>query len=193
MLEYPLFPLHAVLFPGGSLELRIFEPRYMDMVSRCLKGDSTFAVILIREGLETDPDARCYTVGTLARITDWNTLDGGLLGISCSGTQRFRLQSQRTAADQLRWGEITLLPAADRVEVPVKWLPLVDLLRELVVRVGPGYKMESENYNDATWVSCRLAELLPLDLTQRQLLLEIDDPVDRLEGIVQAIDGFEVA
>ena len=51
--EIPLFPLGAVLLCGGKLPLRIFEPRYLDLVGRCLKTDTGFGVVLIRAGRET--------------------------------------------------------------------------------------------------------------------------------------------
>ena len=66
-LDIPLFPLQAVLFPGGPMPLKIFEPRYLRMISQCLKEGSGFGVILIREGAEIGP-ATTYEIGTLARI-----------------------------------------------------------------------------------------------------------------------------
>ena len=87
-----LFPLSTVLYPGGPLPLRIFEPRYLDMISDCLKNDKPFGVLLIRSGSDTGP-ATTYEVGTLARITDWYQGSDGLLGITAVGEQRFRLIS----------------------------------------------------------------------------------------------------
>jgi len=78
-----------VLFPGGPLPLRIFEQRYLDMISSCLKNDSPFGVLLIREGAEVGP-ATTYDVGTLARITDWYQGSDGLLGVTATGSRRFR-------------------------------------------------------------------------------------------------------
>ena len=88
-MEVPLFPLNTVLFPGGPLPLRIFETRYLDMVSRCMKDDLPFGVLLIREGAEVGPAATC-DVGTLARIVDWYQGSDGLLGVTAIGTERFR-------------------------------------------------------------------------------------------------------
>jgi len=81
----PLFPLHTVLFPGGPLPLRIFEARYLDMVSDCLKRDRGFGVVLIEQGREVGEAASCHEVGTLARIIDWDKRDHGLLEIICQG------------------------------------------------------------------------------------------------------------
>ncbi|MEM9207821.1 MAG: LON peptidase substrate-binding domain-containing protein, partial [Pseudomonadota bacterium] len=94
----PLFPLRTVLYPGGPLPLRIFEARYLDMISNCLKTESPFGVLLIREGAETGP-ASTYEVGTLARITDWYQGSDGLLGVTAIGERRFRLLSAERQAD----------------------------------------------------------------------------------------------
>ena len=104
-MEIPLFPLRTVLYPGGPLPLRIFEQRYLDMISRCMKSESPFGVLLIREGSETGP-ARTFDVGTLAQITDWYQGSDGLLGVTATGTDRFRRTSERRQDDGLLVGEI---------------------------------------------------------------------------------------
>ena len=79
--ELPLFPLGTVLFQGGSLQLQIFEPRYLDMVSRCMRDGVPFGVVLIRQGSDTwqpgsqGPDL--FEIGTAARIVDFNQLGNG--------------------------------------------------------------------------------------------------------------------
>jgi Lon protease-like protein len=92
-----------VLFPGGPLPLRIFEARYLDMISRCLKTDTPFGVLLIRDGDETGA-ARTHTVGTLARIVDWYQGSDGLLGVTAAGEQRFRLLDVGIQPDGLNAG-----------------------------------------------------------------------------------------
>ena len=91
MTTVPLFPLNSVLFPGGMLPLRIFEPRYLDMVSECMRSDSCFGVCLIRDGKEVVKAASCFDIGTLARIVDWDQRDDGLLGITVKGESRVRI------------------------------------------------------------------------------------------------------
>ena len=107
-MEVPLFPLRTVLYPGGPLPLRIFEQRYLDMISRCMKTDSPFGVLLIRKGSESGP-AETFDIGTLARITDWYQGSDGLLGVTATGTERFRLLSGRRESDGLLVGEVELL------------------------------------------------------------------------------------
>src|SRR5512144_1891243 len=108
--ELPLFPLNTVLFPGGVLPLRIFEPRYLNMVSECMKADHGFGVVAIQEGSETGIAASFQKIGTLARIADFDRLEDGLLGITCQGGQRLQVMSHRVQADQLILGRVNFLP-----------------------------------------------------------------------------------
>ena len=107
--ELSLFPLGTVLFPDGPLALRIFEPRYLDMVSACLRNDQPFGVCLIRSGREVGAAASPFAVGTLARIVDWHRSDDGLLGIVALGTRRFRVLETRTQPDQLLVGRLEVI------------------------------------------------------------------------------------
>src|ERR1700719_46621 len=93
--EIALFPLHTVLFPGGPLPLRIFEPRYIDMVRRSLRAQSAFGVALLDGGAETSGATATATVGTTARVADFYSLPDGLLGITCLGVRKFKLRTRR--------------------------------------------------------------------------------------------------
>ncbi|NIV18523.1 MAG: peptidase S16, partial [Woeseiaceae bacterium] len=113
-MRVPLFPLRTVLYPGGPLPLRIFEPRYIDMVSKCIASDSPFGVLLIKSGTETGP-ATTYDIGTLARIIDWYQGSDGLLGITAIGEQRFRLKASSREPDGLAIGEVEIFPTESRL------------------------------------------------------------------------------
>ena len=116
--ELPLFPLHTVLFPGGPVPLRVFETRYLDMVSSCLKGEGDFGVILIEEGSETGP-VSLHETGTVARIRDWYQGSDGILGLTVVGERRFRLQSVARQHDGLNVARVrTRCPSLP------KWLAL---------------------------------------------------------------------
>lgn len=180
MEEIPIFPLQTVLYPGGPLSLRIFETRYLDMVSRCLKQEQGFGVCLIREGKEAGP-AKVHPTGTLARIRDWSSGEDGLLNILAWGERRFHIQNHRTQADGLNLGEVEWLPDEPSESLPDTRADLADLLRQIIQQVGGPYTGEEGAYEDAGWVGCRLSELLPLGLPQRQYLLELNDPLKRLE------------
>ena len=189
MEEIFLFPLQTVLYPGGPLSLRIFATRYLDMVSRCLKEERGFGVCLIREGRETGP-AQVHMIGTLARIRDWSQGQDGLLNILARGERRFRIQTQRTQADGLNLAEVEWLPEEPAAPLPEARQELAEILRQIILQVGEPYADGEGAYGDAGWVGCRLAELLPLSLAQRQYLLELNDPLKRLEIIATLVQSL---
>jgi Lon protease-like protein len=181
--EVPLFPLNTVLFPGGVLPLRIFEPRYLDMVSRCMKQETSFGVVAIHRGQEAGEVASFHEIGTLARIVDFDCLEDGLLGITCRGEQRFRVLSQRLQADRLCIGEVEILSEDPRATLVANHNPLLKLLRNILEReeMEPYTRFLVLDWNDAAWVSNRLAEILPLPVKAKQILLELNDPTQRLD------------
>lgn len=178
-LEIPLFPLQTVLFPGGPLSLRIFEPRYLDMVSRCLREEHAFGVCLIRAGAETGP-AEIVEVGTLARIVDWQPRDDGMLGIRVRGGDRFRLEQCWTQKDGLNVGRARSIAPDLPAPLPAEWRPLVPWLKRAIKTLAAHYSGVEADYEDARWVGFRLAEILPLPLPHRQVLLEMTSPLERL-------------
>lgn len=177
--EIPLFPLNTVLFPGGPLPLRIFEPRYVDMVGRCLREGRGFGVVLIRDGSETGP-AEFHDVGTLAQVVDFTQLPEGLLGLATVGQMRFRVRRHRREADGLNVGEVDWLDAEPTEELPTEFLHLGEVLDKLLPELGDQYSHVVSNSRDASWVGYRLAEILPLTMESRQFCLELEQPLERL-------------
>jgi Lon protease-like protein len=188
MSEIALFPLNTVLFPGGGLPLRIFETRYIDMVSRCMKGVQGFGVCLIQEGHEAGK-TKMHRVGTLAEIGDWNRGEDGLLNILAQGTQRFRVGSTRIQADGLNLGDIELLPNDALLPVPEAQKQLPEILRQVLQQLEAD--QNQVDYADAGWVGNRLAEVLPISMLQRQYLLE-SEPVKRLEILQTLVQSLTV-
>ncbi len=187
-MQVPLFPLNTVLFPGGPLPLRIFEPRYLDMISECVRDDSPFGVLLIRDGGETGP-ATTHGIGTLARITDWYQGSDGLLGVTAIGEQRFRLLSSERRPSGLNIGEIEVLPDEPAMPLPDEYRAMSDILDGVLNDLGRLYESLERRLDDATWVTSRLVEILPLDLEQKQKCLEESDPVDRLRIVQELLDS----
>ena len=175
-----LFPLNIVLFPGGPLPLRIFETRYVDMIGRCMREGAGFGVVLIREGGEVGP-AETFDVGTLADIVDFHQLSDGLLGLSCIGRQRFRIRSRCTQADGLNLAEVDRLQPESTVPVPARHSRLAELLKNVLPQLGEVYEGIEMRPDDAAWVGFRLAEILPIPLADKQSILELDDPIQRLD------------
>ena len=190
--EIPLFPLNAVLFPGSTLGLRIFEARYLDMVRECARGGRGFGVCLIMQGQEAGEPALPAAIGTLARIVDFDTLPDGLLGISVTGGARFRVQKSRIRGNGLVIGEVREWPDEPVVPVPIEFSLLPAILERLAEQAGLSWRNgPRDRYEDASWVGFRLAELLPLGDAERQHLLEVTDPMERLTALRDAMPRFQ--
>lgn len=182
-----LFPLRTVLYPGGPLPLRIFEPRYLDMISECLKTERPFGVLLIRSGEETGP-ATTYDLGTLARIVDWYQGSDGLLGVTAIGEQRFRLLASERRADGLNVGDIEILGDPGFHPLPDEYKPLAIILAGVLDDLGRLYEALERRYDDANWVGYRFAEILPISPEEKQSCLEMEDPLDRLQLVRKVLD-----
>ena len=188
----PVFALNTVLYPGGPLPLRIFEPRYVDMVSDRLRRDAPFIVALIRDGQEVGGGATTHSTGTLARIVDWDRQEDGLLGITALGGRRVRVLDTTTRPDGLCVATAHMLPEEPAFDVPEQHRKLAELLRRLLGRLETFYHHLTPRFDDASWVGYRLSELLPIPLARKQHFLEIEDPLLRLRelaGIVAALSG----
>jgi len=174
-----------VLFPDGRLPLRLFERRYLDMASACLRGHSPFGVCLIREGAEVGPAATPHDVGTLATIAEWDMQQLGVLQIVAQGGERFRVRASTTENGLIR-ADVEILPAEGDSAIPPDCLTCVRLL-ERVIEEQPELLQRPHRLDSSAWVSARLAELLPLPLALKQELLEADGParLERLSGLLK--------
>ena len=176
----PIFPLGTVLFPGAVLPLRIFEVRYMDMAKACLKDGSPFGVCLIREGEEVGAPAVPEPVGCLARIADCDVEELGILKVRAEGLERFRIVSREVNRQGLIVGEVERLGAEPEVSEADGLAESADFLRKVIRGIGAERFTEPFRFEDATWVSFRLAEILPLRADVKQKLLELTDATLRL-------------
>jgi Lon protease-like protein len=183
----PLFPLNAVLFPEGPLKLRIFEARYVDMIGRCMREGTPFGVAMIVEGVEAGGDAQTVTVGTSARIVDFEKLQDGLLGITALGERSFVIRSTTRQPDGLNIAAVEWLPVESNLPVPDECAYLVRLLQHALPQLAPVYDFTPIRYDDAAWVGSRIVEILPLPLPEKQACLEMRDPLRRLEHLRQRV------
>lgn len=176
----PLFPLNTVLFPGGRLPLRIFEQRYLEMAKACLRDGAPFGVCLIRQGKEVGAPATPEDVGCLARLAGWDMPQLGVLQVVARGEQRFRILERHVQPDRLARASVETLGTGTDAVVPESLRACATLLEHLIERQASlfekPYRLES-----ASWVSARLAELLPVPLAAKQRMLELDDGLARLE------------
>jgi len=174
--EIPIFPLGTVLFPGGVLPLKIFEQRYLEMTKTCLRDNAPFGVCLIREGSEIGTPTVPEAVGCLATIAEWEMPQLGMFHLIARGGEHFRLLETRAAASGLLTARVEGLPAAVSAQIDAICRKLLDAI---IAKVGTARFPSPVALDDADWVAYRLAEILPLDLTQKQRLLEMDDAAQR--------------
>ena len=195
MNSIPIFPLNVVLFPDGDLQLRLFEPRYIDMVRKCLRDDSGFGICLIRDGKEAGEPAEIFPLGTYARIIDWEQMSDGLLGITVRGARRFRVERTEIQADKLCIADVTWLDDQDD-PMPDAYHGFSELLKEIAHRYELAFADDAERYDEANWLSERLAEVLPFGLETKQTLLEMDNALQRLDlmqVLLEKIDSGELS
>jgi Lon protease-like protein len=192
-MELPLFPLGAVLFPGGRVPLQVFEPRYVDLVRRSMRNDSEFGVVWIREGSEVvlnrqDPMPRLAQVGSFARIVDWDALPGGRLGVTIEGRGKFRLLSAEQQPDFLVVAKVQPLPAEPDLSLPERANDLLVLLRQLIEHpLIARLKLEPE-LRDAGRLTNQLAQLLPIAEAEKFNLLAELDPLTRLDRLLLVLE-----
>jgi Lon protease-like protein len=188
----PLFPLRTVLFPGGLLPLKIFEQRYIEMTKACMRDETPFGVCMITQGDEVagpaGPPPQFASVGTLARITNFDMPQLGILHVQTEGLTRFEVRGHSVDASGLVIGEVTTIAEEPRHPLPEAHAPLARILALIAARLGPENFPATTAYDDATWVGYRLAELLPLPLSIKQRMLEVNDAHVRLTAITQFLE-----
>jgi uncharacterized protein len=186
--ELPLFPLQSVLFPGGLLGLTVFEARYLDLITGCLRERAPFGVVALQSGGETrrsEPGARFEPIGTLAELISADSERPGILLVRCRGTRRFRVEGRRQQPDGL-WLARASLVDDDAVMAPNA--ALLDTVRALASTIPTLKNNKNESpflqpyrFDDAGWVANRWCEILPISMAAKQKLMELPDPMVRLE------------
>ena len=211
----PLFPLKTVLFPGGVLPLRVFETRYVDMVRACMKTDTPFGVVAIRSGAEVGAAAEPYQVGTHAHVVEWDMPELGVLLLQTQGGTRFRILETRRQNNQLLEAltepltdlqsdhhnqldtDVGIDADADASGASDHALAVcsrvlrvvIDELMERASAEAGGALVnpfpEPHQLDHAGWVANRWCEMLPIDLEEKQALLEITDDAHRIIRVEQ--------
>ncbi len=184
----PLFPLHMALFPGVTLPLRIFEQRYLRLVTESLKNDTGFGVALIRSGREVGP-ADVWPLGLYVRIVDWSQGEEGLLHIEVAGESRFRILETYAEDDGLLMADVEWLPDEESHPVPDSCDGLLAVLNELKQHTAV-LALKFAPVESAEALSWQLAQLLPLDDAVRLELLASQDPLERLAHIAANLDQW---
>ena len=191
--EIPIFPLSTVLFPGGLLPLRIFEARYLDMISECMREQKGFGVCAIRSGSEVGRAANCHDIGTLATVQDFDRGEDGLLAVVVRGERRFRLIHRRVESSQLLRATVEWLDDSDDAALPEAHESMATFLAQLLKRAGEPFSQMETHFESCNWVAGRLAELLPVALADKQRLREMDVALDRLDVLYGERLGEELS
>ena len=179
----PLFPLETVLYPAGLLPLRIFEPRYLDMVSESLRNETPFGIVPIKFGSEVGATPHFYRVGTIATIESWDQGEDGLLNIQVSGGSLFRVTNHSTRVNRLLIGDIDYLDEPIDAAIPKEFEYLGGLLEELYENKLEHCPYKGWHMDSALWVGHRLAEVLPLDISDKVAILMTVAGTDKLSRI----------
>lgn len=191
MTRIPLFPLRTALFPGVTLPLRIFEQRYLRLVSESMRAGEGFGIALIRSGREVGGAADVWPYGLLVEIVDWSQGEGGLLNIAVSGHRRFRILQTEPEEDGLLYAEVEWLPPEQIEPVPEDCDGLVALLEELKTHAAMMH-LGFEPVESANALSWQLAQLLPLDDAEREDLLAMATPLERIARIAESVKRWAV-
>ena len=226
--DLPLFPLQSVLFPGGLLPLQIFEVRYLDMIGKCHKAGTPFGVVCMTQGREVrqreggaktpaaaaSPTAEAaakpkgegfaneafHSVGTLAKITQFERPQPGLMVVRCTGTLRFHIESSQQLPHGLWVAQAHSLPADPELDVPEDLAHVRHALQQLMMGIeqqlqGADLPIQKPHlWSDCGWLANRWCELLPLSAEVKQRFMSLDSPLLRLELVSDALDqmGFKL-
>ncbi|MCO5123602.1 MAG: LON peptidase substrate-binding domain-containing protein [Rhizobacter sp.] len=190
----PLFPLQTVLFPGGLLALKVFEARYLDLVSTCLREQEPFGVVALRSGEEvgTDAGTEFESIGTRAELIDVDGEQPGILRVRCRGTQRFSLRSATRQADGLWTAPVEPIEDDDHCAPDASVAATVRGLETAFAALearGNAPFLEPYRFDDAGWVANRWCEILPLSLAAKQRLMALPDAQLRLQLVDEFLRG----
>ena len=195
----PLFPLASMLFPGGVLALRVFEVRYLDMVRKCHHAGAPFGIVALTQGNEVRqagaPDERFHDIGTLAVIEKLDNPQPGLITLLCRGSQRFRITERRHLPHGLWIADVEQLATDLAVSIPEDLLTTATTLAQVLASLrerdtgsGTALHPTPDQLDDCGWVANRWCELLPIPLELKQRLMELDNPLVRLELVGDVLE-----
>ena len=179
----PIFPLKSIVLPGGLFPLRIFERRYIDMITECMKTDKGFCIALTKTEEPNLYVTDIYEYGSFVKITDWGQLDDGLLSITVEGKNIIKILKSNLNGSGLLNGTIEHLESEKEYMIPQKYLTLSKFYKKIYPGIKNFINFKEERYADASWIGFRLTECLPLDLPTKANLISINNAIDRLEMI----------
>jgi uncharacterized protein len=192
--ELPLFPLQSVLFPGALLPLKVFEARYLDLIGQCLRENTAFGVVCLRQGREAGRERVSFEpLGVIARVDEVDAEQAGILRVRCTGMQRFEISgAPRQQSDGLWLADVSTLPDDDAMPPDAALLPTVQALASAIDALreqGATPFIEPYRFDDAGWVANRWCEILPIPLAAKQRLMALPEPQLRLRLVDEYLRG----
>tara|TARA_Y100000996_G_scaffold403469_1_gene376455 strand:+ start:325 stop:927 length:603 start_codon:yes stop_codon:yes gene_type:complete len=186
--QVPMFPLKSIVLPGGLFPLRIFERRYINMVKNSLKNQTGFCIALVRGESDNGYITNIFNYGCYVKIVDWNQLEDGLLGITVEGIKKIHVLECNLNKDNLLLGSIEDTKIEKEYMIPQKYLLLSKFYKKIYPNIKDFISFKNERYADATWVSYRLTECLPLDASTKNKLIALDNAIERLDKINEIVN-----
>jgi len=192
----PLFPLTQGVFPGGMLQLQIFEVRYLDLIKRCHQQQQPFGVAWIQKGNEVQVPGQVpslHSVGCMAHIREFEAEQPTFFRIVCQGGLRFELHDVQTGPYGVWQGSVTYLAQDPEVEVPAAMQAHADRLGKVIASAqqqGVIYKLPiiaPYHLDQCGWLANRYAEAMPLSAEQKLQLMCEADPLKRLESVCRLL------
>ncbi|MGI5308113.1 LON peptidase substrate-binding domain-containing protein [Rheinheimera sp. WS51] len=184
-----LFPLTVHVLPGGRLQLRIFEPRYIRMVKEAFSLQADFGICMLNPDGNEQHNTHILPLGTLVKIVDFEQLENNMLGITVEGIQLFEILQIATAADGLRTGKVQLRPNWQYSPLQTQDLILKQRLSEVfdtypeLAQLYPDKQLQDES-----WICQRWLEILPLEPEKKQQLLLEPQLLALKQFILQLLD-----
>ena len=186
-----MFPLNAVLYPGVSVPLHVFEDRYRALIHHLMRiedpAERLFGSVAIREGYEVGDHGNqsLYRIGMRMQVTEIEPHADGTFDITAVGRDRIQLDRLLTT-DQFPVGEVTLLDGTQpqpQDEVPSDVVERAratfTAYRHVLTSIA-GDPLQGDLPSDPTYLSWTLAACTPLPMGERQQLLEASDTAERL-------------
>lgn len=190
--ELPLFLQSTVLFPYAQVQLHIFEDRYRQMVRDCVEDERPFGIVLARSTDDDGGEEPCL-VGTTVRIVKVQNFDDGQMNIHVVGERRFRIRKLDETQPYLVGlvepvieMEIEPGPRGDALALKAR----EDFLLWMQLLLGrPDFNVQVRFPDDSVALSFTLANMLPIEEAEKQLLLETTDTLDRLRRLIPHLEN----
>jgi Lon protease-like protein len=185
----PLFPLSAHLLPGGRMSLKIFETRYIRMIKEACAADTGFGMCMLNSQGDKAKNQHIYSIGTHAKVVDFDILDDGLLGVTVAGDKCFKIVDVFTDSDGLRRGKVEWLESWEQHQLDIDIQPIDLRLKEIFDKYPDIQSLyDTPQFSDPIWVIYRWLEILPVEAEKKQLFLQQKDCMKALSFLTQLVE-----